>query len=99
MAASEDENVTDERGPLPGSSMLKSNILRPREYQLGIMKEAVEKNTLVVLPTGLGKTMVSALVAAQLLERNPEMRVLLMAPTRPLVLQHRNSYLGFLNLD
>lgn len=99
MAASEDENVPDVRLPLPGSSMLKPNILRPREYQLGIVKEAVERNTLVVLPTGLGKTMVSALVAAQLLERNPEMRVLLMAPTKPLVLQHRNSYLGFLNLD
>ena len=73
--------------------------MSPREYQLAIVKDAVEKNTLVVLPTGLGKTLVSVLAAAQLLERNCDMRVLIMAPTRPLVLQHRASFEKLLEVD
>ena len=84
---------------LPGASLLRSDIMAPRQYQLAIVKDAVEKNALVVLPTGLGKTLVSALSAAYLLERNPEMRVLIMAPTRPLVQQHKESFLHVLNLD
>ena len=83
----------------PSPSLLRPDALPPREYQLTVVKDAVEKNTLVVLPTGLGKTLISVLAAAQLLERNPDMRVLVMAPTRPLVLQHRESFRRLLLLD
>jgi ERCC4-related helicase len=85
--------------PQPGASLLRLGIMSPREYQVNIVKDAVEKNTLVVLPTGLGKTLISVLAAAQLLERNCDMRVLIMAPTRPLVLQHRASFEKLLNVD
>ena len=33
-----------------------------REYQYAIVKEALFKNTMVVLPTGLGKTFIAAVV-------------------------------------
>jgi ERCC4-related helicase len=93
-----DETEGDQE-TLPGVSLLRPGIMSPREYQLTIVKDAVEKNTLVVLPTGLGKTLVSVLAAAQLLERNCDMRVLIMAPTRPLVLQHRASFEKLLDVD
>ena len=84
---------------LPGATLLRPGIMNPREYQLNIVKDAVEKNTLVVLPTGLGKTLISVLAAAQLLERNCDMKVLIMAPTKPLVLQHKTSFGKILNID
>ena len=59
-----------------------------REYQRKIADSALEANTLVVLPTGLGKTLVAFLVAVERLSRFPEGKVLMLAPTRPLVLQH-----------
>jgi len=52
----------------------------------------------VVLPTALGKTVISALVAADVLLSYRDARALVMAPTRPLVLQHRESFLRMLKL-
>lgn len=69
-----------------------------RIYQQNIAEKACQKNTLVVLPTALGKTVISALVAAHFLYNYKQMRVLVMAPTRPLVLQHRDTYMSILKL-
>ena len=44
-----------------------------------------------MLPTGLGKTVIAALVAAEVLRRG-DGRVLFLAPTRPLVQQHATSF-------
>jgi len=63
-----------------------------REYQRAIAKSALESNTLVVLPTGLGKTAVALLVAVERLGMFPEGKVLVLAPTRPLVLQHARFF-------
>src|SRR5262245_11591261 len=62
-----------------------------REYQRRIAGAAGGRNTLVVLPTALGKTVISALVAADYLLSQRRGRVLVMAPTRPLISQHRRS--------
>jgi ERCC4-related helicase len=59
---------------------------------------ASENNTLVILPTALGKTVISAMAAADLLLNYRNVKILVMAPTRPLVLQHRNSFLRILKL-
>src|SRR5690349_1006059 len=66
--------------------------IEAREYQRAIAKSALQANTLVVLPTGLGKTIVALLVAADRLSRFPTSKALILAPTRPLVLQHSGFF-------
>ncbi len=63
-----------------------------REYQRGIAESALTGNTLVVLPTGLGKTIIALLVAIERLINLPGGKVLMLAPTRPLVLQHARFF-------
>ncbi len=63
-----------------------------REYQKKIADVATTANTLVVLPTGLGKTIIAIMVTAEMLRRFPESRVMVLAPTRPLVLQHLRAF-------
>ncbi len=63
-----------------------------REYQRKIAEVATSTNTLVVLPTGLGKTIIAIMVTAEMLERYPKAKVMVLAPTRPLVLQHRKAF-------
>jgi ERCC4-related helicase len=75
------------------------NSLKPREYQQKIAEAASRANTLVVLPTGLGKTLVALLVAKLRLEKFPQGKVVVLAPTKPLVLQHFNSFKGILFLE
>lgn len=73
--------------------------MEEREYQLNIAKSSEKNNTLVCLPTGLGKTNIAIIVAASRLERLPDSQVLVLAPTKPLVLQHYNSFMKFLELE
>lgn len=69
-----------------------------RLYQRRIANVAAQRNTLVVLPTALGKTVIAALVAADILYQHPDAKILVMAPTRPLVVQHRARLSTFLKL-
>lgn len=69
-----------------------------REYQKKIAEVATRTNTLVVLPTGLGKTIVAIMVAAEMLSRNSRTKVMILAPTRPLVLQHLRAFSSELTL-
>jgi Fanconi anemia group M protein len=47
----------------------------------------------VVLLTAPWKTVIAELVAAELFHRYPSCRVLMITPTKPLTLQHRESIL------
>lgn len=58
-----------------------------RQYQYDICQTALFRNTLVVLPTGLGKTFIAAVVMYNLYRWYPRGKVIFMAPTRPLVAQ------------
>ncbi|XP_015904384.2 Fanconi anemia group M protein homolog isoform X1 [Parasteatoda tepidariorum] len=58
-----------------------------RDYQFSIVQEALFKNTLVILPTGLGKTFIAAVVMFNIYRWYPKGKVIFMAPTRPLVAQ------------
>jgi len=78
--------------------LIKENTLQAREYQQSILLSALNKNTLCVLPTGLGKTNLAILLAAHRLQQFPDSKVLLLAPTRPLVNQHYESFSRFLKL-
>ena len=65
---------------------------QPRLYQETILATAATKNTLVVLPTGLGKTAISFMLAAQRLQHFPQSKILLLAPTKPLAEQHLQTF-------
>ena len=72
--------------------------LEIREYQRRIAEAAAASNTLVVLPTGLGKTIIAIVVAAQRLTKYPDSKVIVLAPTRPLVVQHSIAFRRYLEL-
>jgi ERCC4-related helicase len=70
---------------------LRPGELRALPFQLDLARIGLTEDLLVVLPTGLGKTVIAALVAAELLRRS-DGKVLVLAPTRPLVQQHAASF-------
>lgn len=74
---------------------LNPGAIESREYQQDIARTVLTGNTLCVLPTGLGKTNLAALVAAQRLQQDSSGRILFLAPTRPLVSQHMKSFAKF----
>ena len=65
---------------------LLKNTIEIRDYQKNIAEVAGEKNTLVVIPTGMGKTLIAVLVAIKRLDKFPGSKILITAPTRPLAL-------------
>ncbi|MFW9921829.1 MAG: ERCC4 domain-containing protein [Candidatus Thorarchaeota archaeon] len=75
--------------------------IEPRLFQQTILSTCINKNTLVVLPTGTGKTIISILHIAFLLQKE-ELKngeyILLLAPTKPLVNQHVNSLRKFIKI-
>ncbi|CAH8254507.1 unnamed protein product [Arabidopsis lyrata] len=58
-----------------------------RDYQFAITKTALFSNTLVALPTGLGKTLIAAVVMYNYFRWFPEGKIVFAAPSRPLVMQ------------
>ncbi|KAG0260623.1 hypothetical protein BG011_001752 [Mortierella polycephala] len=58
-----------------------------RDYQYNIIRRALFTNTLVSLPTGLGKTFIAAVVMLNYFRWFPKSKLIFMAPTRPLVNQ------------
>jgi len=72
--------------------------IEPRLYQEFIAATAIDKNTLCILPTGMGKTLVGIMVAAYRLEKFPKSKILMVAPTRPLVNQHMKTFKKLMKL-
>ncbi|XP_065369638.1 uncharacterized protein Fancm [Calliphora vicina] len=70
-----------------GESWIYPNNLPSRSYQMSIVQKALYHNTLVVLPTGLGKTFIAAVVMYNIYRWYPRGKIIFMAPTRPLVNQ------------
>jgi len=66
--------------------------ITPRDYQNNIVDSCKDKNSLVVLPTGVGKTLIALMLTIFRLEQIPSGKVLFLAPTKPLVEQHLNYY-------
>ena len=71
--------------------LLKGGEIRALPFQLDLARIGLEEDLLVVLPTGLGKTVIAALVAAEVLRRSTG-KVVFLAPTRPLVQQHADAF-------
>ncbi len=70
--------------------LLRRGAVEERAYQVNIAKACLSRSTLVVLPTGMGKTVIAAMVIAETL-RGKGGKVLFLAPTKPLVEQHATS--------
>ncbi len=64
----------------------------PRLYQETIFDTCINKNTLVVLPTGTGKTAIALMLASHRLTQFPESKILILSPTRPLIAQHLKTF-------
>jgi len=62
--------------------------ITPREYQQKIFETCTKKNCLVVLPTGLGKTLVALMLTINRMQKFPGEKVVFLAPTKPLAEQH-----------
>ncbi len=78
--------------------LIKEKTIERRAYQISIAATALMKNTLVVLPTGLGKTVIALYVIASRL-LNFDGKALFLAPTKPLVEQHASFLRKNLRLD
>ncbi len=66
--------------------------ISPREYQQKIFEKCIDKNCLVVLPTGLGKTLIVLMLSIERMKKFPGEKILFLAPTKPLVEQHLNYF-------
>ncbi|MFW6195889.1 MAG: DEAD/DEAH box helicase [Thermoplasmatota archaeon] len=79
--------------------LIKEGSIEEREYQINIAEVAKDISTLVVLPTGMGKTIIAFIVIADILEKNPDDKILFLAPTKPLVHQHSKDIKKLLKTD
>ena len=71
----------------------------PRLYQETILNTAAEKNTLVVLPTGMGKTNIFLMLSAQRLKQFPNSKILFIGPTKPLIDQYFSVFKEHFEID
>ena len=67
---------------------IAASTLERRPFQEAIARACLSRNTLVVLPTGLGKTAIALSVLAERLRQRPGQKALFLAPTKPLAEQH-----------
>ena len=68
-------------------------MIEPRSYQINIIRSIYSgKNTLVIFPTGLGKTLIAVFAMAKSLAGGK--KALMLAPTKPLGEQHYSHLLS-----
>ncbi len=81
----------------PYGSLVNTSLVEPRGYQINIaLSIYTGRNSLVVLPTGLGKTLIAVLAVAKAVRDGKKAAFL--APTKPLSEQHYNTLVRMLNL-
>ena len=78
--------------------LLKENTLVKRKFQVDIFVTCTKTNCLVVVPTGLGKTIIALLLSLQRLKNN-DSKIIFLAPTRPLVEQHLRTFQNLTKID
>jgi ERCC4-related helicase len=75
--------------------LLRERTLLYRQYQDTVLQKTLYKNSLIVVPTSLGKTVIALLVCIDILFNWKRSKVLILAPTRPLVHQHLDLFRRF----
>ncbi len=81
------------------ASFIRQNSVEYRSYQVNLADIATKESTMIVLSTGLGKTVIAALVAAKRLAESPDSKILFLAPSRPLVDQQARYLRRVLDID
>ncbi|EQD47895.1 Hef nuclease [mine drainage metagenome] len=82
----------------PYNVLINTEVVEPRAYQINIAKRTASgRNFLVILPTGLGKTLIAAINIARVLYGGK--RALIVAPTKPLSEQHYQTLLKLLKVN
>ncbi|AKB59908.1 DEAD/DEAH box helicase [Methanosarcina barkeri] len=81
------ENLFPEKPGFMKHPLIKPDTVEQRLYQLNLAGKALEGSSLVVLPTGLGKTIIALFVIVSRLQRFGG-KALILSPTKPLVEQH-----------
>ena len=71
-----------------------TNLGKIRDYQFSIVKNSLFNNTLVALPTGLGKTFIAATVMLNFYRWTKNAKIVFVAPTKPLVAQQVTACYG-----
>jgi Fanconi anemia group M protein len=66
--------------------------IKPRKYQQEIYENCKDKSCLVVLPTGIGKTLIALMLSIYTQKKHPASKTLFLAPTRPLAEQHLSYF-------
>lgn len=80
-------------------SLIKPNSIESRLYQQVLAGDVLKKgNTMIVAPTALGKTIIAVLIASDRLEKVKHSKILVLSPSKPLAIQHENSFREFLNV-
>jgi ERCC4-related helicase len=72
---------------------------QPRLYQETILDSCIKDNTLVVLPTGMGKTKIAILTSINRLTKYPNSKILFLTPTKPLANQIFNEFKNETNVE
>jgi ATP-dependent DNA helicase MPH1 len=68
-----------------------TNLGSIRDYQYNIVTRSLYRNTLVALPTGLGKTFIAATVMLNYYRWTKNAQIVFMAPTKPLIAQQMDA--------
>ncbi|MCL7416187.1 MAG: DEAD/DEAH box helicase, partial [ANME-2 cluster archaeon] len=92
------ESVEKQKTGFISHPLIRSNTIEQRLFQLNLAGLALEQSTLVVLPTGLGKTIVAMLVIAGRFAKKRG-KALILSPTKPLVEQHATFLKNAMNLS
>ena len=77
---------------------LSSKDIEARAYQLKALNNILHSSTLLVLPTGMGKTPIELMAVADKIYQSPHKKVIFLAPTNPLLSQHYKDAKKFLNI-
>jgi ERCC4-related helicase len=79
--------------------LIKPKTAEARIYQQVLAANTLKNgNTMIVAPTALGKTLVAVLVAADRLKKIEGSKILILAPSKPLAIQHEENFRYFLNV-
>jgi ERCC4-related helicase/ERCC4-type nuclease len=81
---------------------IEHKLIRPKTAEARLYQQVLagnvlnDGNTMIVAPTALGKTLIAVLVAAERLNKIKNSKVLILAPSKPLAIQHEENFRNFL---